>query len=53
MSAAVAGGAEYVIVPEKGFDKIFQGTTVWLAWKPEWSPTGEAQISVGIELKNI
>ena len=44
---------ETVSQSEKGFDKIFQGTTAWLAWKPEWSPAGEAQISVGIELKNI
>jgi len=38
---------------EKGFDRIYQGSTVWLAWKPSWTPSGEAEISVGIEIKDI
>ena len=50
---AVFAPIETVSQSEKGFDKIYQGSTVWLAWKPQWSPSGEAHISVGIEIKNI
>ena len=44
---------ETVSQSEKGFDRIFQGSTAWLLWKPAWSPAGEAHISVGITLENI
>lgn len=50
---AVLAPIETVSQSERGFDRIYQGSTVWLAWKPSWTKGGEAEISVGMSLKNI
>ena len=44
---------ETVSQSEKGFDRMYQGSTVWFAWKPSWATSGKTEISVGIEIKNI
>lgn len=49
--AAVAP-IETVSQSEKGFDRIHQGSTIWLAWRPAWTGEGRAEISVGIVLEN-
>lgn len=49
---AVIFPVETVSQSEKGFDRIYQGSTIWLLWQPSWQKN-KAEISVGITLENI
>lgn len=41
---------ETVSQSEKGFDRIYQGSTVWLAWQPKWSPKGESCFAIEMQI---
>ncbi len=43
---------ETVSQSEKGFDKLYQGSAVWLGWKPAWKDD-VAEFSVGIVVESI
>ncbi|MFH0800251.1 MAG: alpha-amylase/4-alpha-glucanotransferase domain-containing protein [Pseudomonadota bacterium] len=43
---------ETVSQSEKGFDRMYQGSAIWLAWQPDWSG-GNAKFSVGISIETI
>ena len=44
---------ETVSQSEKGFDKIYQGSTIWLLWKPKWTSSNESKFSVGILVEPV
>lgn len=44
---------ETVSQSEKGFDRIYQGSDILLAWKPDWSASGTSQFSIGITVETI
>lgn len=44
---------ETVSQSEKGFDKIYQGSTIWLLWKPKWTSNNESKFSVGILVEPV
>jgi alpha-amylase len=43
---------ETISQSESGFDKLYQGSTVWIGWRPKWSREGiaEFEINVTVEL---
>lgn len=46
----VLSPVETVSQSEKGFDRIYQGSNMFLAWRPKWSSDGNAEFSVGINV---
>jgi 4-alpha-glucanotransferase len=44
---------ETVSQSEQGFDKLYQGSTVWIGWKPAWSRDGTSEFSVGIAIESL
>lgn len=50
---AVLAPVETVSQSEVGFDRIYQGSTLWLLWRPVWTAERETHISVGISLENV
>ena len=44
---------ETVSQSEGGFDRLYQGSVVWIAWQPAWTKGGVAEFSVGITLEAL
>jgi 4-alpha-glucanotransferase len=59
--ARIAAGAErWVLAPvetvsqsEQGFDKLYQGSVVWMAWRPRWTAEGVAEFAVNVALEKL
>jgi 4-alpha-glucanotransferase len=47
----VLAPVETVSQSEKGFDKLYQGSAIWLGFKPSWDKNDSAEFSVDIEIK--
>lgn len=44
---------ETVSQSEKGFDKLYQGSNIWISWKPVWGKDNKANFSVCISLESL
>lgn len=44
---------ETISQSEKGFDKLYQGSNIWISWKPLWSKDENANFSVCISLESL
>jgi len=44
---------ETVSQSEKGFDKLYQGSNIWISWKPLWDKDNKAKFSVCISLESL
>lgn len=49
----LVGPVETVSQSEKGFDRMYQGSNIWIAWKPNWSSKNESEFLVGISVEAI
>jgi len=43
---------ETISQSEKGFDKLYQGSNIWISWKPSWEKN-IANFSVCISLESL
>jgi len=44
---------ETVSQSEKGFDKLYQGSNIWISWKPLWDKDNKANFSICISLESL
>ncbi len=44
---------ETISQSEKGFDKLYQGSNIWISWKPVWDKDNKANFSVCISLESL
>lgn len=44
---------ETISQSEKGFDKLYQGSNIWISWKPAWDKDNNANFSVCISLESL
>lgn len=44
---------ETISQSEKGFDRLYQGSNIWISWKPAWKENKTAHFSVGISLQSL
>lgn len=44
---------ETISQSEKGFDRLYQGSNIWISFKPKWDDKGHAHFSVCISLKSL
>lgn len=52
-SHVVIAPVETISQSEKGFDRTYQGSTIWLVFKPAWTKNGECKFSVGISIEKL
>jgi alpha-amylase len=44
---------ETISQSEKGFDRLYQGSNIWMSWKPLWNKDNKAHFSVCISLESL
>lgn len=44
---------ETISQSEKGFDRLYQGSDIWMSWKPLWNKDNKANFSVCISLESL